>query len=357
MPSTATPQDLPTAPAALNDGWPVADLTSAGLDPKAISDLVDMISAGVSVSNVHAVLIEHKRRLVFEQYWTGEDGELGIVAHGPRTLHDIRSISKSVTSLLLGIALRADADNALTRPIASFFQSRHDLTPALNEVTLHHVLTMTAGFSWNETIVPYTDRNDFVRLLSSDDPVGFVLSKDLSDNPGATWTYNSGLTDVIAGVIEQLTGQPLITYAEDVLFGPLGINDYEWWRPPSWPEDHFPSAAAGLRMRARDLAKIGSITLNEGKWLGRQIVPQTWIKTSTDRQIENSKGQFGYGYFWYQGRLISGHQVIRGSGYGGQEILILPDHELAITIFAGNYDDPDWAISERIAGRIIRTLR
>ena len=213
---------------------------------------------------------------------------------------------------------------------------------------------MTAGLAWNETIVPYNAQNDFIRLISSSDPVGFVLDKEVRDNPGGAWTYNSGLTDLVAAIIEGISGQPLATYADDVLFGPLGITEYEWWRPPAWPVDSFPSASAGLRMRARDLAKIASITLNGGRWLGRQIVPDAWITRSTVRHVDSAWGQFGYGYFWYRGRLVSGNQAIRGSGYGDQEIFVLPDDGLAITIFAGNYEDPNWAVGERIAGRIVR---
>ncbi len=357
LPSTGTPQGLLPEPLVMKDGWQIADLTSAGLDPAAISELVDMITAGVTLPNIHAVLIEHAGRLVFEHYWTGEDGEHGVVTHGPDTLHDIRSISKSVTSLLLGIAIDGEVDNVLNRPIASFFPNRNGFTTGSDAVTLYHALTMTAGLSWNETIVPFTSENDYIRLLSSTDPVGFVLSKERHSEPGTAWNYNSGLTDLVAGVIENMTGQRLESFAEEVLFGPLGINDYEWWRPPAWPEDGFPSAAAGLRFRARDLAKIASITLGGGRWRGRQIVPQAWIAQSTHRHVENAWGRSGYGYFWYRGGLISGQHVVRGSGYGGQEILVLPDDDLAITILAGNYNDPDWAAGDRIAGRIVRAMR
>ncbi|MEM1363627.1 MAG: serine hydrolase [Pseudomonadota bacterium] len=342
------------APPALGDGWQVGDLAGADLDRNAISELVEMIDAGVTTPNIHAVLIEHMGRLVFEQYWTGEDGELGTVEHGPETLHDIRSISKSVTSLLLGIVLEGDAGEALARPITSFFPNRNGLNADLGAVTLHQVLTMTAGLAWNESIVPYTARNDYIRLISSRDPVGFVLGKELRDSPGEIWNYNSGLTDLVAAVIESISGQPLMAYADEVLFGPLGISEYEWWRPPAWPMDSFPSASAGLRMRARDLAKIASITMNGGKWQDRQIVPETWIERSTARHVDNTWGQFGYGYFWYRGRLVRGNQAIRASGYGDQEVFVLPDDGLAITIFAGNYDDPNWAVGERIAGRVVR---
>lgn len=371
VPLSTSALEINTAPAELGDGWSVAEPSNAGLDPQALSEIVEKTDTGW-IPNVHALLIEHEGRLVFERYWPGEDesvtGPIGYVEHGPATRHDIRSISKSVTSLLLGIALADAAQDALARPIASFFPKREDLGHALDAVTLHHVLTMTAGFAWNETIVPYTDeRNDYQRLVTNDDPVGYVLAKQLSDEPGSRWNYNSGLTDLTAGVIETLTGQPLTDYADEVLFGPLGITDFEWLRPTAWPSDNFPSAGAGLRMRARDLAKIASLVLHDGKWQGRQVVPADWIGASTTRHVEDfpwsSGGAYGYGYFWYPGSIKDGRSMIHGSaviraiGYGNQGVFVLPDAGFAITVFAGNYDDISVGVDTRLMGLIARAIR
>lgn len=371
LPLAAVADEVTSAPLQRDDGWPVATLAEAGLDPAALAAIVEKIDDGW-IPNVHALLIEHEGRLVFERYWPGEDrsvtGPLGHVEHGPTTQHDIRSVSKSITSLLLGIVLTDNTEDMLARPIASFFPERPELGEGLEEVTLHHVLTMTAGLAWNETVVPYSDeRNDFGRLVNSADPVGYVLSKELQEPPGSRWNYNSGLTDLTGGVIEHLTGKPLIDYADEVLFGPLGITDYDWLRPRAWPEDVFPSAGAGLRMRARDLAKLASLVLHDGKWQGRQIVPADWIRVSTVRHVEefpwSDAGAYAYGYFWYSGTVtdgrssISGSPVIRGAGYGNQAVFVLPKAGLTITVFAGNYDDLSRAVDMRIMGLIARALR
>lgn len=371
VPLTSNAEEIDAAPAALADGWEVAKPTDAGFDTKALSELVEKIDSGW-IPNVHALLIEHEGRLVFERYWPGEDismtGELGLIEHSPTTRHDIRSITKSVTSLLLGIALGDAAENALASPIASFFPDRDDLDSELSALTLHHVLTMTAGLAWNETIASYSDeRNDFKRYNSTSDPVGYVLSKGLQDPPGSRWNYNSGLTDVTAGVIEHLTGKPLTDFADEVLFGPLGITDYEWLRPRAWPPESFPSAGAGLRLRARDLAKIASLVLHDGVWQGRQLVPVDWLRISTTRHVEDipwaSGGAYGYGYYWYPGTLrdgrspITGSNVIRAAGYGNQGVFILPEAGLTITVFAGNYADHGQSVDTRIMGLVARTLR
>ena len=149
--------------------------------------------------------------------------------------------------MLLGIALADSSEVALERPITSFFPNREGLGTGLDAVTLHHVLTMTAGLEWNEMTLPYTDsRNDESRLYDTDDPIGLVLAREVRDVPGSRWYYNGGLTQLTAGVIENLTGKPLDEYAKEVLFSPLGITDYTWHRSTNWPSDSSPSAASGL---------------------------------------------------------------------------------------------------------------
>ena len=363
LPVAAAAQDLNTAPAALGDGWAIAELAEAGLDPAIFSTLVERIDSGW-IPNVHAVLIEHKGRLVFERYRPGEDVDwgrpLGRVEHGPTTQHDLRSVTKSVTSLLLGVALGGSAEDALARPITSYFSDRN-LGSKLDGVTLHHALTMTAGLEWNEMVLPYTDsRNDEIRLNNADDPIDLVLTREVRDPPGSRWNYNGGLTQVIAGVIEKLTGKTVDEYAEEVLFGPLGITEYTWNRPRAWSSDISPSAASGLRLRARDLAKIASLILHNGKWQGRQVVPAAWVAASTTRHVQDIPwwpGVYGYGYFWYPGTLSGGLNVIRARGNGDQAIFVLPDVELAITVFAGNYNDFSRAADWRIMGLIAQALR
>lgn len=364
LPLMAAAQDIDITPAALGDGWAVGKPSDAGLDPTALSALVSDIEEGL-MPNVHAVLIEHDGRLVFERYWSGDDENwgqpLGRVDHGPATVHDLRSVTKSVTSALLGIALANNTEDALARPITSFFPKHASRGGGLDDVTLHHVLTMTAGFDWNEMEVPYTDNtNDEVRLYSTDDPVGLVLSREVRDVPGSRWYYNGGLTQVAAGVIEQLTGKPLDKYAEEVLFEPLGITSYTWNRSGAWPVGSSPSAASGLRLGARDLAKVASVFLHDGQWQGRQILPADWVATSTARHVQDNPwgppGVYGYGYFWYPGTLRSGLNVIRAVGNGDQRIFVLPKVGLAITIFAGNYNDFRHSVGERIMVQILGAL-
>ena len=209
------------------------------------------------------------------------------------------SVSQSVTSALLGIALANDFATVLARPIGSFF-SHLKLRPELDAVTLEHVLTMTAGLEWNEMTVPYTGpKNDELQMSIVEDPIELVLSRPLRDKPGSAWYYNGGLTQVLVGVIKQITGKPFDTFAKEALFAPLGVTQYEWLGSPKW-DPHMPSAASGLRMRARDLARFGSVFLHGGTWADRRIVPEAWVDRSIQRHVQASGPgtPWSYGYQW-----------------------------------------------------------
>jgi CubicO group peptidase (beta-lactamase class C family) len=332
-------------PEELDDGWSVQSLAAARFDVDSMAAITRAIEDG-EYPNTHAVLVEHAGALVYEAYFAGTDerwgDSLGMRVMARDSLHDLRSITKSVTSLLLGIALGDGADSMLGRPLASFFPDRQ-LSPGVDGITLHHALTMTAGLEWNEMTVPYTSEdNDEIRLYATTDPVGYVLSRPVVHPPGESWYYSGGLSQVIAGVLEQLTGMPVDAHAAEGLFGPLGITEYEWLGDPEW-EPAMPSAASGLRLRARDLAKIGSLVLHGGRWNGTQVVPEWWIAVSGRRHVReigewSNDGMWGYGYQWRVGTLHDGHVVIAGVGNGNQRLFILPGDRLVVTILAGEYN-------------------
>ena len=342
------------APPELPDGWAVAEPADAGFDASALTELTRSIEEG-EFPNTHAVLIEYDGRLVYEQYFEGTDERFSALPWGTpighRTmnrddLHDLQSISKSVMSAVLGIALDNHFEQAVNKPIVSYFPSR-PADPGWQTVTLHHALTMTAGIEWNEMTVPYTDEtSDSGRLYQVEDPVASVLARSLRNAPGEAWYYNSGLSEVLAGIVYQITGQTLDAYADEVLFKPLGITNYEWLGEPSW-NPAMPSAAGGLRMRARDLAKIGSVYLHNGRWNGRQIVPQEWVKRSMERHVDaiatvwSDGGTYGYGYQWWHASYPQGYTVVEAVGNGNQRVFVIPEERIVVTVFAGEYNKFD----------------
>ena len=353
------PRAEPTPTRAPDNGWTLGDPVAAGLDVSALEAMTVAIEAG-EFPNTHAVLIEHDGTLVYEQYFTGTDerwGEpLGEITFGRDDLHDLRSVSKSVTSAVLGIALAQDLEGAVQRPVGEYLE-RLVLEEDRKAITLHHVLTMTAGLEWNEMTVPYTDTsNDEIALYSATDPAQYVLSRPLAHPPGDVWYYSGGLSQVLAAIIYELTGQHLDEYARTALFEPLGITDFEWLGPGSWTPNE-PAAMSGLRLRARDLAKIGHVYQNGGRWKGVQVIPEDWVERSITRHVAeigdwSDDGKWGYGYQWWMGRLADGEQFAAGVGNGNQRLFVLPDADLVVTILAGEYNKFE-GHSDRLLDRIL----
>ncbi len=363
---------LNTTPLQLQDGWSIASLEQAHLDARDISDLTRWIEESYEYHNIHSVLVEHAGHLVYEVYLEGMDssiarfsensffGEIGNRMFSVDSLHDLASVSKSVTSILLGIALHGDYQQALTTPIIEFFKDRDIAFQAgVEAITLEHVLTMTAGFKWNVWTEQFGDpQNDNYRLFTVEDPIALTLGQPVIDTPGSVWKYNNGLTEVLSAIIEHVTGKPLEVFAKEALFEPLGISNYDWVGSAIWQPQGRPSAAGGLRMRARDLAKIGSLVLHNGVWNNRQIVSSEWLKLSTRRHVTDlgqwSRGNYGYGFQWWPGHSnsIPRYRIIAGFGSGGQQLLIIPDLHLVVTVFAGNYSRQGQDLFAWVLGRI-----
>jgi CubicO group peptidase (beta-lactamase class C family) len=195
---------------------------------------------------------------------------LGEVKFDAGTKHDIRSISKSVTPLLVGIALDRGLLTDLDTPVFSFFPEYDDLrAPEKDRMTLRDLLTMSSGLAWNETSVAYTNpSNTYWQMGIAPRADHFVLAQPLAAPPGTVFNYNTGTVDLLGVILRKVSGKRLDEFAKETLFDPLGIEDWEW----EGSSGFNPSAASGLRLRPRDLAKIGQLVLERGIWHGRHIV-------------------------------------------------------------------------------------
>jgi CubicO group peptidase (beta-lactamase class C family) len=189
-------------------------------------------------------------------------------------------------------------------------------------------------------------------------PLRYALSRAFKHNPGDEFNYNGGLTQVLAAVLERATKTELEVYARTKLFEPLGITDVEWIGDLAG----MPAAASGLRLRARDLAKFGSLFLNGGKWNGKQVIPGKWVELSTRRHFpfrprtgNDAGGEFGYSYFWWYNCYPSSHGLIEvraGVGNGQQRVYVMPGLNMVVTIFAGRYND--FRTGNTLSSRILR---
>jgi CubicO group peptidase (beta-lactamase class C family) len=323
--------------------WKIAKPDSAGLQSERLEALVKWLE-GFDQANIHGIVVVRHGMLLFEHYRTGDDEcwgvPLGKVAHGPESKHDLRSVTKSVTSLLLGIALGRKLIDNIDEPILNWFPEYSDLrTPEKERISLRHLLTMSAGLEWDEYL-PYTDpKNSEVCMLMSSDQYRYTLEQLVVSPPGQVWNYNSGGSALLGAVIGKATGEALDDVAREFLLEPLGITDFAWTKRA---KSGIPEVG-GLRLRARDFAKIGQLVLARGNWNGRQIVSRQWIRESTAAHIGPADRMYFYGYQWWQGRsLFNGREVpwVTAIGNGGQRIVVVPELDLVVVITAGLYANP-----------------
>jgi CubicO group peptidase (beta-lactamase class C family) len=293
-------------------------------------------------ANFHGLVIERHGRVVAEAYRRGKDKS--IYSLFARTIdfdasarHDVRSISKSVTSLLWGIAQGQHKTPPLTTPALSLFPDLGYLNgEGRQAITLGHLFSMSSGMAWHEPN-RYDASNDEIGLYWHSSQPRYVFKRPMAAPAGTVFNYNGGGTAVLALLLEQRTGMPLPDFARRYLFEPLGIRDWEWQSDVRGR----PLAFAGLRMRPRDLARIGRMVLQRGQWGGRQVVPTEWIEESTQARIDTGDG-LRYGYHWWGGTVAAkgtAYAWSAGFGNGGQRLFVVPGLDLVVVITAGDYDD------------------
>jgi len=251
-----------------------------------------------------------------------------------RPVHSLQSVTKSITSTLIGIALERGEIPGLEVPFLTLLGD-YDLTridPRLHTSTLANLLEMRSGIEWHESDRPLNETNTTIQLELSDDWVQFTLDQPMDSDPGTKYAYNSGGSHLMSAIIRKTTGMTVAEYAERHLFGPIGIVDYHWKLTPKG----LPDTEGGLYLEGEDLARFGYLVLNDGVWDGTRVIPEGWVAASTARRVENfDRSGRAYGYQWW--RVDRGGQdVWAGLGYGGQFLVILPEREVVGVVNSWN---------------------
>lgn len=343
-------EGLYSEPPVTGDGWETASLSAVGIDEKPINDLLNLLSKP-NEYDIDSLLVVKDGKLVFETYYPGEDGALTDRLSFIRknfnrdTKHCLASSTKSVTSIMFGIAVDKGKISDLDESMFASFPEYASLRNVLkDQVTLRDMLTMTSGLAWDENSYPYTDsRNNILQMAFSPDPVRYELEKPIVTKPGESWFYNSGTVNLLGAVINRKTGTPLAEYAAENLFKPLGITDYRWQSFQNAPDIAF--ASSFLHLRPRDMAKIGQLFLQQGMWDGKQVVSAQWVKESTDASIRvpvdygPAFQNTGYGYLWWRGVFTRGHtSAFYSAGFGGQFIFVMPSINTVVVMTGSDYD-------------------
>jgi len=334
-------------------GWPKGTPASVGLDEKTLTAFDADLAAGkyALVDNFQVFRCGEE---VFERKYTHDyakiygkeaktKGPLNARLTGPYNyfdpawhpyyqgtdLHSMQSVSKTVTSVILGMAMtRGDFKAGVDTPVLKFFDVAKvkNVDDRKRRMTLKDVLTMTTGLAWIED-VPYDDpRSDSSLMEATDDWVQYVIDKPMAAEPGTVFNYSSGATELLAYIFQKETGQDIDAYGEKYLFTPLGIK-HLWKRTYIGVVD----TEGGLYLNGADLAKIGYLYLHDGMWDGKQIVSKEWVKQSLTPYIEAEEG-FKYGFkWWLYPRKEAGKYDWMGRGFGGQRLMVFPEEELIVT--------------------------
>ena len=338
-------------PEFLADGWQIESQTVAGVDPSKLCRMIE-IPLKKFKANVHSVIVLRSGYLLFEYYGVGPDqsGETSLpdAVHGVGVKHDVRSVSKSVVSLLIGIALDRKLLASVDEPIWKFFPEFAALrTAAKDRILLRHLLTMTSGIAWNERLSYSDPENSEIRMDTAPDPYKYVLEQPLTTEPGTKWNYSGGSTNLLGAILQKVTQKPLAEFAREALFEPLGITEFEWSRMLSGEI----AASSGLRLRPRDMAKLGQLVLSQGEWKGKRIVSASWLRESLRKQIDADAMHLHYGYQWWIGSSSVNSITVEwfaAIGLGGQRIIIVPSLDLVVIFTAGLYDSNDLALMRNL---------
>lgn len=311
-----TPGRAAAATASVVTDWATAGPESQGLRPGVVADA---LNAGADVPGLRALLVARHGVLVAERYYAG--------AHA-QSLQAINSATKSVCSMLVGLALRDGRLKSLDDTVATLIPDELAQVPdsAAATVTLRQILSGRTGLVF--------DPMNFAQLVSAQPLVGYALSRPAVPVDGPGWSYNDAMVSLIAPILARAQGADLAALAARPLFGPLGIERFEWRRD----RDGNPMAAGGLAMRTQDLLKLAALMGDGGRWSGQQVLPEAWVTESLTplgpaTWRPGPMSDVGYGLLWFTGRL-HGQRVAWAWGYGGQFALIALDLKLAVATAA-----------------------
>jgi CubicO group peptidase (beta-lactamase class C family) len=336
------------------ESWQTSTPEQEGLDGQAIAQLDEEFRAGKH-GYIDSMLIVRNGRLAFEAYYendyqainrelmTGESGPYNYYDatwhpfYKGSDLHTLQSTTKSFMSALVGIAIARGDLPGVDATLGELLPHRNISDPQKAAITLDNILTMRSGFEWEEIVSYWDPRNDAITVESTDDWVGYLLAKPIAYDQGTTYYYNSISTQLMSEMVSTATGRGLDDYAEEVLFGPIGIKDYFWKTAPEGSKD----VSGGLYLKPRDLARFGLLFERNGEWNGEQIVPAEWVAKSSEAIVldtwpERPDRNNGYGYQWwiYRHGNDGGPFVYGTSGWGGQLALIVPELNL-VGVFTG----------------------
>jgi len=336
--SGANPSSPAGVPENRTDGLTTATLESAGISREPLTRMEAAIRS-LEFKRIGSILIARHGKLVYETYFEGDAG----------TLRDTRSATKSITSALVGIAIAEKKLSGIDARVLALLPERarkmQNPDPRKGKITIEDFLTMSSPLEcddWNDA-----SRGNEERMYLVEDWTQFILDlpirgrMHLGEQPeapphGRYFSYCTGGVFTLSEVLQKATGVRTDHYAQEKLFGPLGITDAQWFYSPM----NIPQTGGGLRLTSRDLLKIAELYRNGGQWRDVRILPEEWVRISTQPKARIDDDT-EYGYLWWLKSFKSGgksHSVFLMNGNGGNKVAVFPELDLAVVLTSSNYN-------------------
>jgi CubicO group peptidase (beta-lactamase class C family) len=313
--------------------WQAATPEEVGIDSVPLLEMFDFVRE--RQIPVHSIQLVRRGRLVLDAYFHPYDG---------LTRHDVASVTKSITSTLVGLAIERGHIRDVHQPVLSFFPDRTvaGIDARKRKQTLEHLLTMQSG--WDCGFEPNEGR--LFEMRRHPDWIQFMLDLPMMAEPGTRWAYCSGNCHVLSVILKRVTGTNALAFARRELFEPLAIRDLVWTSDPQGNNHGW----GDLQMHPRDMAKLGQLLLQRGRWGERQLLAETWIDLATRAHAKKTSNRDHYGYYWWvKGADFPG--MFEAVGRGGQRINVWPAKELVLVFTGGGFEPGD------IAPFILKSLK
>jgi len=309
-------------PKDLEDGWKTNNLKLQNIDTTLIYKLFSQLKD--RENKIHSILLVKSDQIIIEEYFNGQVAD---------QKHDLRSATKSIKSILLGIAIDKGFIHSINDPISKYLKTpipNKNLDNRKDKITIKHLLTMSSGLDCNDWNKKSQGQED--KVYKKKDWLQYTLNLPMVNEPGTVSNYCSMGVVLLAEIISRASGMTIDKFAEQYVFNPLDINNVSWGHTSN--KRIIPSGKR-LYMTSRDMAKIGQLILNKGKWNEKQIVSEKWIEESTMPKTKIT--EIDYGYLWWNIPFKINEKVFIAKtalGNGGQYIMVLPELDM-VAVFTG----------------------
>ncbi|WP_299211623.1 serine hydrolase [uncultured Aquimarina sp.] len=316
-------------PKELGDGWEINNLKSQHIDTVLIYKLFSQMKN--RKNKVHSILLVKNNQLIIEEYFNEYSAEKP---------HDLRSTTKSIRAILMGIAIDKGFIENVNDPISKYLKTpipNKNLDARKEKITIKHLLTMSSGLDCNDWDKKSKGQED--KVYRKKDWLQYTLDLPMINDPGTVSNYCSMGAILIAEIISQASGMTIDKFAENYLFNLLGITNVNWGHTS---DKEIIASGKRLYMISRDMAKIGQLILNQGTWEGKQVVSEKWVKEATTPKIKIT--EIDYGYFWWNIPFNINKKAVvskTATGNGGQYIMVIPEIDMVAVFTGGAYNSQE----------------